>query len=65
MDHAFIVRKLERLANLRYDFECFAGGKFARPLQLPQVQSVHKFHDEEWQAVHLSELIDGDDVRMV
>ena len=64
VDDAFIVRELERLANLRDDLQRLARRQFARLLQLSQVKSIDKLHDEEGQSVGLAELMDGDDVRM-
>ncbi len=50
MDDAFVVRELERGADLRNDCQRLARRKFARLLDLPQVRPVHKFHEEimEW-----------------
>jgi hypothetical protein len=64
MDDTFVVGELQRLANLRHDLQRLARGKLPRSLQLPQVQSVHKLHDEERQSVHLAELVNGHNVGM-
>ena len=46
VDDAFIVRELERGADLRNDFERLARRQFAGLFNLPQVRPVHVFHDE-------------------
>ena len=58
------MRELEGLANLRHDLERLARGKFARLLQLAQVQAIDELHDEKRQAIDLAEFIDGHDVGM-
>ena len=62
--NALVMGELERLADLRDDLQRLARGQLARPLQLPQVQAVHEFHDEVRQPVHLAEFVDGHDVGM-
>ena len=64
MDDAFVMRELQRLANLRHDLQCFARLEFAGPLQLPQIQPIHKLHDEEGQPVHLAEFVQRHDIGM-
>ena len=46
VDDAFVVRELERGADLRNDFQRLARREFAGLLDLPQVRPVHVFHDE-------------------
>ena len=66
MHDAFVMRKLERLANLRDDLQRLARAKVCpRAHRLPQIQPIHKFHDEVGQPVHLAEFVDGDDVGMI
>src|SRR5882724_4515637 len=64
MDDSFIVRKLQRRANLRHDLERFARREFAAALQLSQVQSVNKLHNEERQTVNLAEFMNRHNIRM-
>ena len=47
VDDALVVRKLERVANLRHDGQRLARGNAAAREQLPQVHAVHEFHEEE------------------
>src|SRR5437588_12509011 len=62
MNDAFVMGKLKGIANLRDNLQGFARGKFPGAFQLAQVQSIHKFHDEEGQAIHLAEVMDGDNI---
>ncbi len=65
MHDALVMRELERLAYLGHNLERLARGKFAGPFQLPQIQAVHKFHDEIRQPARLAEFINRHDVRMI
>ncbi len=65
MDDALVVRELQRLADLGDDLQRLARRKPAGPLELPQVQPIHEFHEEIGEPVHLTELVDRDNVRMV
>src|SRR6266567_145277 len=64
MHDSFVVRELQRLANLRDDLQRLAGREFAGLFQLPQVGSIHIFHDEVVKAVHLAEFVERHDVRV-
>ncbi len=65
VDDAFVVRKLERLADLRDDGQRLLGRKPAGALDLPQIAAVHEFHYEVVQGARLAEVMHRDDVRMV
>src|SRR5262249_42875299 len=65
VDDAFVVGELEDFTDLRDDFEGLAGRQSAGAFELAEVKAVHEFHDEVGEAVHLAELVDSDDVRVV
>ena len=46
MNDSFIMGKLKRLADLRNDLEGLDRGQLAGSLQFPEVQAIHKLHDE-------------------
>ncbi len=65
MDDAFVVRELERFADLRDDRQGLLGRKPAGALDLPQVPAVHKFHHQVVQGAGLPKIMHRDDVRVV
>ena len=76
MDHALVVRVLERIANLRNDLQRLARGQATSLFELAQIRAIHELHEEEVEAGEglgdgvwrlgrsAAELVNRDDVRM-
>lgn len=67
MDHAFVMCKLQCVAQLPDDGERFLGSQFLdrfRSLSLSQSDSVDEFHQQKIDAAALSEFVHDDDMRM-
>jgi hypothetical protein len=65
MDDAPVVCKLQRVAQWRHDSQRLLRREFPRAQKLAQVHTVHEFHEQVIKSAGLSEVINGDDVRMV
>ena len=65
MDDPFVVRVLERLADLGDDRQRLARLELAACQQLPQVHAIDVLHEEVVQAAGLAEVVQGDDVRVI
>ena len=65
VDDSVVVRELERVADLRHDGQRLARRHPARAQELAQVDAIHELHQEEVQPLGASELVEGDDVRVV
>ena len=59
------MRVLERLADLGHDRQGLSRREAARAHRLPEVDAVHKFHQQVKEAVGLAEVVNADDVRMI
>ena len=46
MENAFVMRKLQRLANFGHHGQRLRGGKPARSHRLAQVHAIDKFHEQ-------------------
>jgi len=59
VDNAFVVRLLQRVANLWNNLQRFTRREASGAFELAQDRTIHKFHDEKAQAVHLPEFVNG------
>src|SRR5437660_9431895 len=64
MDESLIMGELERFADLRNDLQGLTRRKFAGCFDLPQIRSVHIFHEEIVQAIGPAKVIYRDDIRV-
>ena len=64
MHHTFIVRILQRIAELGNDLQRLTRCQPTRVLQLPQIEAVHEFHDEIRHAFRLTKIVHRHDVRV-
>ncbi|MEQ1910004.1 MAG: hypothetical protein ABMA15_14340 [Vicinamibacterales bacterium] len=65
MNDALLVRRFERLGDLRRDGECFIARDRALRDPLRQVVALDQFHDECGHVSALLESVDLRDVRMI
>ena len=61
----FVVRELQRLADLRNDAQSLLRRELSAADHFPQVRAVNVLHDEVVQLSLLAEIIDADDVLVV
>src|SRR5262249_40949702 len=65
VDHALVVRVLQGVADLRYDLQRLSRGQRPTLQEVTQVPAVHVLHREVVKAARVTEIVDGDDIRMV
>src|SRR5262249_20299635 len=64
MNDAFLVSKLQSVADLANDGQRPFGRQAARLHELAQVEAVHILHEEVVHAADLAEIVHGDNLRM-
>jgi hypothetical protein len=64
VEHAFVMRVLEGLADFWHDGQCLCGCKPLCSHGLAQVHTIYKLHEQKEKAVSLAEVVDRDKVRM-
>jgi hypothetical protein len=65
MHDAAIVSELQGLTDRRNDGQGLFRSQAAGFHRLPQVDSVNKFHQQEIEIAGPTEIVDGDNVRMI
>ena len=65
MNDSDFVRLRESVGNLCRDGDCLAKWNGARRQQFPHRLATHQFHGDVVRVVHVTELIDRDDVWMI
>ncbi len=65
MDDAVFVRILQRLAHGRHHGQCLLGRETSGLHRLPQVDAVHKLHEQKVKSAGLAEVVNGDNARMI
>ena len=65
VNDAFVVRELQRLADLRHDGQRLFWRQFPRLFDFAQVGAIHELHQQIVQRAGLAKVMNGDDVRMI
>ena len=65
VDQPRLVRRVERVGDVREDVERAVGVELARADQVAQPRAAHELHREEQADLALAGLVDRDDVRVI